>query len=542
MPHRLRRSFGLALGALVVAIGASCTRRESPVEVGNRGQVLHQNIGAEPQDLDPHLVQVNPHFNIIMALGEGLVGYDPRDLHPIPGVAERWEISADGLTYLFHLRDNARWSNGDAVTAADFVFSARRMLSPALGSTYRYAYDAVRGAKEFSAAAVPDFNQVGIRALDPRTVQIELNAPTPYFLFLLAHWSWYPVHPPTIEKHGRIDQPYSGWTRVGQHVGNGPFTLVDWKPGQEIVVRKNPRYWDAAAVRLNEIHFHVIENADTEERAFRAGQLHITEFVPGSKLSGYAAQQPSPLSNPPFFSTYFYAFDLTRPPFNDVRVRRAFSLAIDRDRVAASQRGSGIRPAFSFVPPETLGYTYDGEARLRFDPGAARQLLTDAGFAGGRGFPEVELTFSTSNRNQEITEIVQQMWQQHLGVHIQLLNQEGKVFHAERIARRLQFWRAGWVGDYVDPFAFLAVWLSDGGENQSGYASSDYDRLALAAARTLDAPTRLARYRDAETVLLRDLPLIPIFYDSRPHLVSPAVHGRYPNLLDFHPYQAMWLE
>ena len=532
------RLLPLALGLLFLP---GCAPRETAVTQGNRAQILHQGIGAEPEDLDPHLTQFNAHFNVAMALGEGLVGYDPHDLHPVPGVAERWEISRDGLVFTLHLRANARWSNGDPVTAADFVFSARRMLSPALGSPYRYYYDDVRGAKEFSASAAPDFSTVGIRALDDRTLRIELAHPAPYLLFLLGHWSWYPVHRATVEKYGRFNQPYSGWTKPGRFVGNGPFTLADWKPGQVIIVKKNPLYWDAARVRLAEIDFHFIENADTEERAFRSGQLHITESVPGSKLPHYAAASASPLVIAQFFSTYSYAFNVTRPPFSDARVRRAFSLAIDRARVVASQPASGIRPAFSFVPPST-SYTYDGDARLRFDPVEARRLLAEAGFPDGRNFPPVELSTNTNLRHQELAEVVQEMWQQNLGVRVTIANKEGKVFYDDRLGGRFQIARSGWVGDYIDPFAFLTVYLTGGGQNEARYANPDYDRLALAAARTLDEPTRLARYRDAETVLLRDLPIVPVFYDTIAHLVNPAVHGRFPNLLDFHPYQGIWLE
>ena len=542
--RRARRTRGLR-GFLFLVLGlsilAGCTRRETAVAAGNRLQILHQGIGAEPEDLDPHLTQFNPHFNIAMALGEGLVGYDPHDLHPVPGVAERWEFSPDGLVLTLHLRASARWSNGDPVTADDFVFSARRILSPALGSPYRYYYDDVRGAKEFSASAASDFSTVGIRALDARTLRLELTHPTSYILFLLGNWSWYPVHRATIEKYGHFDQPYSGWTKPGRFVGNGPFTLADWQPGQVIVVKKNALYWDAARVRLAEIDFHFIENADTEERAFRSGQLHLTELVPGSKLSTYAAQPSSPLVIAPFFSTYSYAFNISHPPFNDVRVRRAFSLAVDRARVVASQPASGIQPAFSFVPPGT-GYVYDGDARLRFDPAAARRLLAAAGYPDGRGFPPVELSTNTNLRHQEIAEVVQQMWAQNLGVRVTIANKEGKVFYDDRLGGRFQLTRSGWVGDDIDPFAFLTVYLTGVGQNEPRYASAEYDRLALAAARTLDEPTRLARYRDAETVLLRDLPIMPLFYDTKPHLVNPAVHGRFPNLLDFHPYQDIWLD
>jgi oligopeptide transport system substrate-binding protein len=538
------RALILFLALAIIALGAAgCARRQTAVEHGIRAQILHQGNGSEPQDLDPHLLQFNQHFNIAMALGEGLIGYDPHDLHPIPGAAERWEISPDGLIYTLHLRSDGRWSNGDPVTAHDFVFSARRMLSPALGSPFRYYYDDVRGAKEFSArGAGADFSSVGVRALDDRTLQIELAHPAAYFLFLLGNYSWYPVHRPTLERYGRFDQPYSGWTKPGRFVGNGPFTLAEWRAGQAVVVKKNPRYWDAAHVKLNEIHFHFYENADSEERAFRAGQLHITETVPSSKLAPYAARQPSPLVVAPFFSTYFYGFNVTRPPFDDARVRRAFSLAIDRERVAASQPGSEIRPAFSFVPPATVGYTYEGEARLRFDPVEAQRLLAESGFPGGRGFPPVQFNTNTNLRHQEIAEVVQRMWQQHLGVQVSIANKEGKVFFDERQGGRFQIARNGWVGDFLDPFAFLTAYLAGSGHNDSRYISADYDRLVLAAARTSDEPTRLLRFREAETILLRDLPIMPLFYDTTRHLVHPSVRGRFPTLLNFHPYQHMWLE
>ena len=511
------------------------------VEAGNRAQILHQGIATEPQDLDPQLLQFQSHFNVFMALSEGLVGYDPSDLHPVPGVAERWEISPDGLAYTFHLRANAKWSNGDAVTAHDFVFSARRILTPGLGSPFRYYYDDVRGAKEFTAAAAPDFSTVGLRAVDDRTLRIELTHPFPRFLFLLGNWAWYPLHRATLEKYGGVDRPYADWSKPGRLVGNGPFTLADWKPGQVIIVKKNPHYWDAARVRLNEIHFHPIENADTEERAFRSGQLHITENVPGSKLREYAAQQSGPLVVAPIFATYAYVFNVTRPPFDDVRVRRAFSLALDRESIVASQVASGIRPARSFVPP-VGGYAGPEEVALRFDPAEARRLLAAAGYPEGRGFPAVELATNTSQLHREIAEVVQQLWRKNLGVSVAISLKEGKVFYQERIRKQYALARSSWFGDYPDPFAFLTLYLGDNGQNTTGYASPEYDRLALSAGQALDEATRLARYRVAEAVLLRDAPVVPLYHETSRHLVHPAVRGRFSNLFSIHPYQGMWLE
>jgi oligopeptide transport system substrate-binding protein len=520
---------------------AGCGRRESLVDTGTRDQVLHQGIATEPQDLDPHLLQFQSHFNVFMALNEGLVGYDPQDLHPVPGVAERWEISPDGLTYTFHLRANAKWSNGDPFTAHDFVFSAQRILGPKLGSPFRYYYDDVRGAKEYSASNAPDFSRVGIRALDDRTLVIELVHPAPYFLFLLGNWAWYPLHRATLEKYGGVDRPYADWSRPGRLVGNGPFVLSEWKQGQVIVVKRNPLYWDAARVRLNEIRFYPIENADTEERAFRSGQLHVTENVPGSKLRDYAKQQPSPLVVAPTFATYAYVFNVTRPPFADPAVRRAFSLALDRQSIVVSQSASGVSPAKSFVPP-VGDYTSADAPSLRFNPAEARRLLAAAGFPEGHGFPAVELVTNTSQLHREIAEIVQQQWSKNLGVQVNISLRESKVFFQERIRKEYALARSSWFGDYPDPFAFLTPYLSDNGQNTTGYANPEYDALALSAAKTLDAAQRRARYREAEALLLRDLPVLPLFHETSRHLVDRSVRGRFPNLFEIHPYQGMWLD
>ena len=532
----------LAVVLAALCFGTSgCGRRESLVDAGTRAQILHQGIGAEPQDLDPHLLQFQSHFNVFMALSEGLVGYDPQDLHPVPGVAERWAISPDGLTYTFHLRANAKWSNGDPVTAHDFIFSARRILAPKLGSPFRYYYDDVRGAKDFTASDAKDFSQVGIRALDDRTLVIELLHPMPSFLFLLGNWAWYPVHRATLEKYGGVDRPYADWSRPGRLVGNGPFVLTEWKLGQVIVVQKNPHYWDAARVRLNEIRFYPMENADAEERAFRAGQLHVTENVPGSKLRDYAKRPASPLEVAPSFATYAYVFNVTRPPFANLGVRRAFSLAIDRQSLAASQVGSGVVPAKSFVP--TVGaYAGAESANLHFDPAEAKRLLAAAGFPDGRGLPPIEIVTNTSQLHREIAEIIQQQWRQNLGVEVSVSLREGKVFFQERIRKQYDLARSSWFGDYPDPFAFLTLYLSDNGQNTTGYASADYDRLTWSAVKTLDVDARLARYREAEALLLRDLPVIPLFYETSRHLVHSSVRGRHPNLFDIHPYQALWLE
>ena len=532
----------LLTSVLGLLLAAGCTRHETPVEAGNRTQTLHQNIGAEPQDLDPAMMQTNSHLQVLMALYEGLTGYDPQTLAPVTGVAERWEISDDGLIYTFHLRANARWSNGDPVTAQDFVFSAQRTLTASLGSPYPFYFFVVRGAEAFVAGRLTDFSQVGIRAVDDRTLRIELHQPAPYLPFLLAGFAWYPVHRATVEKAGPWNRPYTGWTKPGLIVTNGPFLLAEWRAGEGLVVKKNPRYWDAARVRLQEIDFHVIENIDTEERAFRSGQLHLTEYVPSNKLKGYHDHEPSVLMAAPFFMTYFYGFNTTRPPFNDMRVRQAFSLALDRDQFVAMQPYRGLRSATAYVPPDVDGYTYDGPGRLRFDPKEAKRLLAEAGYPDGKGFPAVDITFATNDWHQQIAEILQQMWRQNLGVRLNLANKEGRVFQEERLHMAYDLARAGWVGDYLDAHAFLSVYVANGGQNNTGFAHPNYDRLVRESLNERDRAKRHAIYRRIEAILLRELPILPLFHDGSPRLVSPALRGYYPNLLNYHPYQGMWLE
>jgi len=223
-------------------MAAPMMRPVSAVATGIRTQVLHQGVGADPNDLDPQVVSTNQAAAISMALCEGLTNYDPRDLHPVPGVSASWEVSSDGLTYTFHLRPDARWSNGDSVTADDFVFSAHRILSPKFAGEFAYMFFPVRGAEDFALGRTSDFSTVGIRALDPHTLRYELRQPAPFFLTLVAHWSWYPVHPATILKFGRMDQFGTAWTRPGNFVGNGPFALEQWRPGDRAVAKKNPFY------------------------------------------------------------------------------------------------------------------------------------------------------------------------------------------------------------------------------------------------------------------------------------------------------------
>ncbi|HMP83073.1 MAG TPA: peptide ABC transporter substrate-binding protein [Verrucomicrobiota bacterium] len=525
---------------LALILNAGCGRRETRVEYGNRNQILYKGNGTEPADLDPQIVTGVTEHHTIMALIEGLVTEDPKDLHPVPGVAERWDISPDGRVYTFHLRKNAKWSNGDPVTAHDFWESYKRILTPSLASKYAYMHFVVTNAEAFNKGTITDFNEVGYKVLDDHTFQITLKSATPYFLSLMNHTSWFPVHLPTVRQYGDPYKRGNKWTRPGHFVGNGPFVLDEWKVNAVIVAKKSPTYWDRDNVRLNEIRFYPIDSADTEERAFRSGQLHITETIPLPKIEAYKQKHPQFLHIDPYLGTYFYRINTTKPPLNDKRVRKALAMAINREAIVERITRGGQIPAYHFTPPGTAGYLT--RARIGNDVAEARKLLAAAGYPDGKGFPAVELLFNTSEAHRAIAEAIQQMWKENLGIEIKLVNQEWKVYLDSQRTLDYQICRAGWIADYVDPNSFLDMWVEGGGNNETGWGNPEYDRLIAMASRENDPEKRMELFQQAETILLDELPVIPVYFYTHVGLRRPEVKGWYPTILDNHPYKYVYLE
>ena len=519
---------------------SSCHRPESNVEKGDREQILHKGNGQEVQDLDPQIVNGVGEYNVISALLEGLVSEDPHDLHPIPGVAERWDISADGKTYTFHLRQDAKWSNGDRVTAGDFVASYHRILAPGLAADGAYMLYAVRNAEAFNKGALQDFAQVGFRAINDSTLEITLMNPTPYFLSLLNYDAWFPVHIPTVQKYGPLYERGSYWTKPGRFVGNGAFTLEEWRLNQDIRVRKSSTYWDAARVRLNGIVFHTIDSNNVEERAFRSGQLHVTDTVPINRIDRYRREQPYLLRIDPYLGTYFFRVNVTKPILNSLLVRQALGMAIDRRSIVDHVTKGGQLPAYCFTPPNTAGYTC--QSALPYDPISARRKLAQAGFPDGRGIPPIEILFNSSENHKVIAEAVQQMWRKQLKIDARLVNQELKVYYDTRRQMNYEVIRSTWIGDYVDPNSFLNLWVTNGPNNHTGWSNAQYDRLIDEAARTNDTSARYRAFQQAEAILLQDAPALPVYFYTHSFLIRPEVKGWWPTILDHHPYKYVYLE
>lgn len=529
----------LALGFASLLL-AGCSRRETPVQRGDSGQVLHRAIGYEVTDLDPQLATGTAEQAVVSALFEGLVGEDPRDLHPVPGAAARWSASPDGITYTFFLRPEARWSDGSPVTAQDFAASWRRILAPSLGAPNASLLYILQGAEAFNKAVTSDPADVGAVALDDHTLRVTLEHPAPYFLSLLAHWCWYPVPVRLIAALGPAAGRGVPWTRPGRLVGNGPFVLREWAPNKVIAVEKSPTYWDRARVRLQAIRFYPIDSLEAEEREFRAGQLHLTDALPAGRADAYRRENSALLRVDPYLGTYFYRLNVRRPYLGDVRIRRALSLAVDRQAIVERILRGGQSPAGSFTPPGIGGY--EPPAGPGTDFAGARRLLALAGHPGGAGLPPFELLHNNSETHRLIAEAVQEMWRRELGIAVRLVNEEEKTLLASRRTGDFQILRSDWIADYGDPSTFLEVWRSDSGNNDTGWSDPDYDSLLFSAARTADPAVRGALLRRAEAILLDAAPVIPIYHYTHVFLIQPSVRGWQPNLLDHHPYQDVWLE
>ncbi len=527
--------------SLIFALLGGCGDYENNVYQGNRDGVLHVGNATEPQSLDPHIATGVPEHHIISAVMEGLVAKDRKTLMPKPGVAESWTISDDLTVYTFKLRRNARWSNGDVHTAHDYAWSWWRALQPALGNQYAYMLFPIDNAQQYYEGDISDFDQVGVKALDDYTLQVTLGNPTPYFLQLLDHYSLYPVHQATILKFGDADERGTRWTYEDNLVSNGPFQLSEWKINRSIAVQKNGYYWDVDNVRLNKIVFYPTENLTTEERMFRAGQLHITDDIPADKIQTYQDANDLSLRIDPYLGTYFYRININTPHLSDKRVRRALGMAIDREKLTKNILKGGQIPAYAITPPGTVGYYADTD--LTFDPSAARTLLAEAGYPDGANFPVTEILYNTNEAHRKVAVAIQQMWRENLNLDLQLLNQEWKVYLQTESSGNYQISRAGWIGDYVDPNNFLDMWLCDGGNNRTGWCNPEYDNLILEVAPTMTShEERLAVFAKAEKMLLDDMPILPIYTYTSRYLINSAVKNYDSNLMRHPVYKDIFLD
>ena len=482
-----------------------------------------------------------PESNIVNALFEGLVYKDAETLEVQPGMAESWTVSDDGLIYTFKIRADAKWSNGDAFTAHDMVWSWWRGLQPALGSQYVFMFFPIKNAEAFFNQEISDFSQVGVKALDDLTLEVELNNPTPYFLQLLDHYSTYPVHRATIEKFGEPWESYTRWTRPENIVSNGPFKLDSWQLNRNLKASPNPHYWDRERIRLNGIVFHSIELRTSEERMFRAGQLHHTYESLLDRIPYYREHHPERLQIAPYVGTYLFRLNTEVEGLGDPRVRRALAMTIDRERLVKNVLNDIFTPAYTVTPPGLLGY--QPPITFKYDPEGARKLLAEAGYPNGEGFPQFELQYNTHEQHRKVAIAVQQMWNKELNIKVNLQNKDWKVYLDDENTGNFQISRGGWIADYVDPNSFLDLWISGSELNRTNWGNSHYDELVLRTApEAKTREERFAAFYEAEELMLKEMPFIPIYTYSSHHFRHPSLHGLPPNLMNFYNFRDVWLD
>jgi oligopeptide transport system substrate-binding protein len=514
---------------------------------------------AEVTSLDPATVTGIPEGRVSRFLFEGLCVHDPRTLEPLPGAAESWTVSPDGRAYTFRIRDGARWSNGDALTARDFAWSFERLLDPRTAAEYAYQLWCVKGARAFTidvdarGTPVRSFDTVSIRAADERTLAIELELPAPQFLDVLAMPALAPVNRRSLEElRARFPDTWSTeWTKPEHLVVNGPYTLLFRRIGDRMRFAKNARYWDAEHVAFDTVDCLAVEHPSTALDLYLTGEVAWTGSAPATlipRLRGREDFRPAP-----YLGTSFYRFNVTRPPLGDARVRRALALAIDRESLAELVAKAGEVPAWSFVPAcaremdrAELEHSVASDsraARFAADVASARALLADAGYVpGARSLPAIEILYNTQSNNRDVAEVIADGWRKHLGLRVALENQEWKVYLDAQKRLDYQISRSSWIGDHPDPIGFLEIFTTGNENNRTGWSSASYDEL-IVRARAASGSERRALLHDAEALLMREMPIVPLYFFVTKNLVDPRLAGFHENALDEHsPKFWYWMD
>jgi oligopeptide transport system substrate-binding protein len=518
-------SAGLGAAA-VLALGLASASAET---------VLHRGVSGEPDTLDPHHASGTWENAIIGDMFLGLTA-EAADGSVIPGAAESWTVSDDGLVYTFTLRDHS-WSDGTPVTADDFVFGFKRILDPEEAAEYAYLMYTIDNAEEINTGALADSDALGVRAIDDRTLEVTLKNPAPFFIEQLTHYTAFP-----IPQH-KLDELGDDWVKAGNIIGNNAYTVVEWVPNTHIKAVKNSNFYDADKVAIDTVYYYPTEERAAALKRFRAGELDINSDFPSDQIDWLKDNLPDETRIYPKLGIYYYPFNTRNPPFDDERIRQALSMAIDRTAITDKVLRTGEVPAYSFVPPGTGGYGDPAVVDWKDMPydermAKAKELLAEAGFGPDNPL-ELTLRYNTSENHKKVAIAVASMWKQ-LGVQTELFNAEVKVHYNDLQSGDFEVARAAWIADYNDPENFLSLLRTKTGVmNYGAFSNADFDRLMDQSDATIDQAARNDLMRQAEAIAMADMPIIPIYYYVSKNLVGAHVVGFEDNTRDIH--RTRWL-
>lgn len=522
----------IALILLLVMVLVSCSscgkKTENSTPAQGKPQVVTYNLASEPKTLDPANTTGVIEGTVEMALLEGLTRMNA-NREPEAAMAESWTVSPDGRSYTFKIRENAKWTGGEPVTARDFEYSWKRLLDPETAAPYSYLLFCLKNGESFNLGEA-DADEVGVKAVDDRTLQVELESPIPYFVSLVSLPCLYPVNENAVARG-------ADWYATPEGmVGNGPFVMEKWEHHQRIVMKRNPDYWDAARVKLDQLNFVMVESIDTGLTMFETGAVDIQEEVPAREISRLLNTGNLRLDSDP--SVYYYVINTRNAPLNDPRVRKALALSINRQLLVDRVTQAGEKAALGFVPygiPDALPQNDFRQVAGNLFPDGditqAQQLLAEAGYPGGKGFPKLSLLFNNQGNHRLLAEAIQEMWRSSLGIQINLVGEEWQSYLDSLDNRRFDIAYTGWQPDYLDPMTFLELNTSENSNNSGSWKNPEYDRLIEQAKDSGDQKVRMDAMHSAEKILIEEMPVIPIYFYVNPTLYNPGVKGVFYPLL-----------
>jgi len=513
---------------------------KEPEQAPAERKILYLNNNEEPGALHPGIAQGTHDSWILEHAFEGLTKKTPEG-EIVDGMAEKWDVSDDNLTWTFHLKDGILWSNGDPVTAEDFEYAWKYALNPESASDYAYQLYYLVGAEEYNSSEDESKYEeleakVGVKALDEKTLEVKLAQPTPYFLDLTSFYTYYPVNK-------KVQEANPDWSHeASSYVSNGAFKLTEWNHKESLKLEKNENYYDKDKIKLDEVQFVIIDNEDTAWQMYQADELDLAYPLP-QDVQGQLVDSGNPeFNNGPDFTVYYYNLNNEVKPFNNVKVRKALSMAIERNTITEHVAQGGQKPAFGIIPPGINDVSGDFQENsgdlFKEDVEEAKKLLAE-GLAeeGMKEMPKFTIVYNTSDGHKKIAEAVQEMWRKNLGFTVELENVEFQVKLDREKAGDYEISRAGWAGDYVDPMTFIDLWVTDGSFNDANWGNPEYDKQVNIAKSSTDQKERMEAMHKAEEILMDEMPIVPIYFYTKPFMVKPHVKGiftpinRYPQFI-----------